>query len=820
MKATKLLFRSIFITVLSMLFTFCSKDAPLDPTPTGTTNPITTETKESDKLDLEGDGNISIVSDNIIETETGYEFNGTLKGKNSQGEEFEIVKGEIIIEIDDDGNIENISGEGSPLLPKVGNFLCLQNDFDWNTEINSHIEYENGLTYKNKYDTNLPLDDEIKYLHFEVFDEDKDNGKIFGLRSRANDKIYDFVDFYLDPSDPSIFFSAQIPTGNPLKSLKKGKSSKKLMDKIKEKAANTGISDILDFVDDDPKFLIGLSNKGLITSKSYEFSKPENFQELYGYSGFESHSAHVYEGLENIPIPETFILRFTGDAYVHYPISQLTPLGTIKDNICWGKLLNDIELESFDYSFTGSIDMGGKGISAILGVLPKMNDVLGYDIFGKEINLDLLAATEQVSIALLDESSVLGDNSWRFGGEARTPVINDIFGEKLSKYFLQPPGLTSFVYYSLGTELDDWSVYLQGDGTLQLSIFYDMEYTSYFLLDKEGIKTRGFFNRNLGPLELTNEVSGSISPDDGLELTTLCDTNIELANGVVLYNTHLETSISTANGITQEGNIDLPFGIVDAHAQSELGPDGISFEGSFSSNLTLPNGTIVHQLGGSEMTFSISTNPEEGIALKGFIDAPGGIGTVEVEGYLKKDELYLYGAFEGNVDFNGVSLYTANGAITISSSEGFKITGAFDLPITKADLSGFVTNEGIELEGSVTRGLTIAGHAFNFTNSHVNASTKTGVQISGNMDLYFIKTDVSGSFNSNNTFSLSGTVKKKIGPWDSTIKTTVTQSGVALSGSGCLDIPIVGRQCQSLSFQPNWAAKTVRICRGSICYKF
>ena len=186
-------------------------------------------------------------------------------------------------------------------------------------------------------------------------------------------------------------------------------------------------------------------------------------------------------------------------------------------------------------------------------------------------------------------------------------------------------------------------------------------------------------------------------------------------------------------------------------------------------------------------------------------------------GYIKKDELYLEGEFDGNIDIKGVNIYTANGKITISSAEGFKINGGFDLPITKANLSGFVTNEGIELEGNATKGLTVAGNEFNFTNSHVSASTKTGVQLSGNMDLYFVKTNVSGSFGSNNTFSLSGTVKRSLGPWDSTINTTVTQSGVALSGRGCLDVPIIGTQCQSLSFQPNWRNKTVKVCRGAIC---
>lgn len=817
MKTLKRLFRITVFLFLTLVFSFCSKDDPVELLKAENTIETTTET-ETTTIGSNTESTLTVTSENLNETNSGYSFEGALGATSTTGEAYPIIEGNIAVEVDDNGEITGISGEGSVSFPNIGNFRAIVKDFDWKEEVKSHIEYKLGSEYKSLNQTDLPLEDNIRYMHFQVFDEEK--GNRFELRSKLNDKIYEFADFYLDPNDPAIFLKMEL--SKPTKAVKKinnSKITKKLMDKIRSKATQESIDELAD-VFEPGSFSIGMSNQGNIHSRSYEFSKPENFLELYGFSGFESHSAHVYERLENIPIPQTYILRFSGEAFIHYPIDQLGPDGILNDKNDWSSWFNELEPESLDYTFTGNIDMGGKGIAMILGALPKMNDVLGYDIFGKEINLDLLAATEQVSIALLDESSALGDNAWRFGGEARTPVINDIFGEKLSKYFYQPPGLTSFVYFGLGTELDDWSLYLQGDGTLQLSVFYDMDFSSYFLLDKEGIKTRGYFNQNLGPLELTNEVTGAISPDEGLELSTLCDSNIEVANGVVLSNTHLETSISTTNGIHLEGNIDLPFGIVQATTKGELGPDGISLEGSFASNITLPNGTVVRQFGGKEMTFSISTNPDEGIALKGFIDAPGGIGSVEVEGYIKKDELYLYGAFNGKLGFNGVSLYTGNGEIEISNTEGFKISGGFDLPITKADLSGFATNEGIEMSGSVTRGLTVAGHEFNLSGSQVHASTESGVQISGNMDLYFIKTNVSGSFNPDNTFSLSGTVKKKLGPWDSTIRTSVTQSGVSLSGSGCLKIPIVGTKCQSLSFQPNWTARTVRVCRGSVCHTF
>ena len=816
MKTLKRQLHFASLLVMVVLFSFCSKDDKIDELFTENIIDTSTET-ETTTIGSNSNTILTATSDHIEETSNGYSFEGTLGAKSDNGESYPVIDGNISVETGDDGEITGITGEGSVNFPNIGNFKSILKDFDWKEAVKSHIEYKKGSEYKSENNTDLPLNDETRYMHFQVFDEEK--GDRFELKSKLNDKVYDFADFYLDPNDPAIFLKMEL--SKPTKAVKKinnSKITKKLMDKIRSKATQESIDELAD-VFEPGSFSIGMSNQGKINSRYYEFSKPENFLELYGFSGFESHTAHLYERLENIPIPETFILRFSGEGFIHYPVEQFGPDGLLNDKNDWSSWFNELEPDNLNYSFTGSIDMGGKGIGMILGALPKMNDILGHEIFGEEINLDLLAATEQVSIALLDDSSILGDNSWRFGGEVRTPVIGDIFGEKLSKYIFQPPSLTCFLYLSLGTELEDWSLYLQGDTILKLSIVFEAEYSSYFTLNKDGIKTKGYLKEALGPMEFTNVVTGSIGPDDGLELTTLCDKEIELPNGIVLQNTHLETSLSTRNGIQFEGTMNLPFGIVDADTKGELGPDGISMTGSFSSDITLPNGTKISTFGAG-LEFGISTNPEDGISLSGFIDAPAGIGSVAVEGYMKSGELYLHGNFDGNVDFKGVNLYTANGEITISSTEGFKVNGGFDLPMTKANLSGYITNEGIELDGSVTKGLTVAGHEFSLSSSHVHASSATGVQISGNMNLYFVSTNVSGSINPDNSFSLSGSVNKNLGPWESNIKTTVTQSGVSLSGSGCLDVPFLGRQCQSLSFQPNWAAKTVKVCRGSICYTF
>ncbi|WP_339841255.1 hypothetical protein [uncultured Maribacter sp.] len=821
MKTTKQLFRLLLVLFIGILVSYCSKDSP-NSDPTGTTEPTITEPKEPTTLDLDGNGDISIVSDNIIETATGYEFNGMLKAKNDQGEEFDVVEGDISVEVDDSGVIISITGEGSPNFPNIGNFESLLEEFDMKEAVKSHIEFETGSFYKTKYKTKLPLADNIKYFHFEVLDEENGN---YELKSKVNDKVHDFAEFYLDPADPAVFYKIKLPTLSKVKSLQKSKKVQELMDKILDRATQEGIEDFGNTAG-DISVSYGYSNQGLIPSRSYEFSKPENFIQLFGYSGFESLSSHLYQGVENMPMPIPYtggILKFSGETFFHYPINQLSPSGIIPSRDSWANYFNDVEVDNLNYGFTGSVAPSIKALGMIMGVLPKINDVLGYDIFGKDINMDIVAATEQGYTALIENESYM-----RFGGELRTPVVADILGNPLKKYINieENGGISEYFYFSQGSELEDWKIYLESDCSIGLPNLnysstpeFKLMSNSYFSLSADGLKVSGKLSENVGPLELNEEVTGIISPANGLDLLTHQDSNITLSNGIELLNTNLDVHISTMEGITLDGTIDLPYGIVDAETKGELSPEGISMSGSFTSDITLPNGSKISTFG-TGLDFGISTNPDEGISLAGFIDAPQGIGSVAVEGFIKSGELFLHGNFDGNVDFKGVSLYTANGEITISSAEGFKVSGGFDLPMTSANISGFITNNGIEMAGSVTRGLTVAGNEYTLSNSQVHASSVTGVQISGNMNLYFIQTNVSGSINPDNSFSLSGTVKKNLGPWESTINTTVTQGGISLSGTGCLDVPFIGSQCQSLSFQPNWSAKTVRVCRGSICHTF
>ena len=120
-----------------------------------------------------GAGKFIIESDNIKKNDNGYSFEGTLTGGNNQEETFEIGHGDFEVVVGPGDEIENITGVGIPEFPKVGVFAEMLKNFDW-TAVKSHFEYETGKIYKEKYNDEIPLDDNIKYLHIKAFDDSND----------------------------------------------------------------------------------------------------------------------------------------------------------------------------------------------------------------------------------------------------------------------------------------------------------------------------------------------------------------------------------------------------------------------------------------------------------------------------------------------------------------------------------------------------------------------------------------------------------------------------------------------------------------------
>jgi hypothetical protein len=308
--------------------------------------------------------------------------------------------------------------------------------------------------------------------------------------------------------------------------------------------------------------------------------------------------------------------------------------------------------------------------------------------------------------------------------------------------------------------------------------------------------------------------------NEGYEFETIVDNDITLPNGITIASRELDVSISSVEGLTLEGDVEMPFGLGETHVTGQLSKDGLSLSGSLKAGASIPvgNGLLLPT---AEMAFSTSTNPNEGIYFEGKLELPHGIGFVDVEGTLTKDGFSFTGITNRAIDFAGVNLLSKSGKLTISSTNGIYFESAFGFGAGFGDqsLKGFITAQEIKLTGSFTRGLPIAGHTFTFTNGNIVASTLTGVVIAGNINLYVFTANVSGKMTSVNSFNLKGSVGYNGTYFKSTINVTVQPTAVSLAGNGTV-YGLLGNQLYSgaISFKPNWGNNTIQACyNGNIC---
>jgi len=759
-----------------------------------------------------GENQFSIQSNNITKTADGLQFTGTIKVKNNQGLEFEIGQGEFDVKTGANDEIVSFKGTGLPKFPNIGIFAAIQKTFAWKF-IQSHIEYENGKFFKDKYSTDIPLTDDRKYLHFEVLDEAKDGP--YHLKNVINTIIYKFVDLYIDPSDPAVFFKTQLwlpGSGGGEEEAKDLISQfwKKVGEKLPSGAGTIG-----EYAD-APNMIVGISNQATFRSKSYKFTvnDEQKFKEEFGFNRFESLPSHLYFKIAGIPIPETVVLQMTGEAFVHYPTKTLLPPVTFanyqnayQETLDWLNRFGDV---GYSATFNGSIDPGAKGIGLILGMLPLANKIFGKEIFNKDFNIDLAGGTVQFQRGRGQSPSFL-----RFAIETKVPLFTDLFGEGIKKYMLEIPSGTpsQFAYFNIGPKLEDISLYTENAIRMRVPFYgdYDLLRAST-LINKDGISLSAKQTAPLGPIVLSRELKGKVSTER-FELAGIAEGNIELPGGVKLFSNYLNVKLSSDSGVTLYGKSELPYGLGKAEVKGQLTTAGLTLTGKLNAGTSIDLGNG-YRLPTANMEFSLSTNPAEGFRLKGNVTVPR-VGMVAVEGKINSDDFLLSGKLVANqISFGSASLPYGNGSIVISKKNGVVFKGQFNLgsAFGQVEMQGKINATTIDLSGSLRSTVTIAGHNFTLANGKIVANN-AGVKLNGSINLYVFSVAISGSLYGVNNFALSGTYNYNTALVKATIKVDVKPTSVALSGTGRIYGPL-GNQLFSgtLAFYPDWNAKTIRVC--------
>lgn len=758
-----------------------------------------------------------IVSDHITTTDKGVAFNGALSTKTSEGETFLLGEGEFDLVTDPGGAVVSIVGAGLAQFPKVGLFAEILKTFAWKF-IKAHIEYETGAYFIEKYNTQIPLNPERRYLHYKVFDDTKDGD--FELRNIANQVFYSFNDMYIDPLDPAIFMKVRVKMPGTPKTPADGNIVAGFWQKTQASLVSFGGSAVS--YAGGMEIIIGMSNQALFNSKSYAFkvANLDAFRERYGFDSFESVPSHLFTRVSGVPIPHTGILRIWGESYMHYPLKTLVPeidpTISVKDNysaaLNW---LNNEEEEAFTLTASGGIDMGGKGIGAIVAQLPNVNEKLGKEVFGEDFDVDLVPGTFQYQIPGLSKQhpGFRFPSFMRFGLELKKPVLADLFGESIKQHIYFYGGASRYFFFSLGPTTDEISFYTEVHSGLEMSEFGHIDLANtYFYVGKKGIELGSEKNIQLGPLEIESGLEGRLGPD-GFFLQGTIDKTFTLPGNAGVNARRLKVTVDSKVGIVEmEGSVELPLGIGEAAFSGRVTREGITMEGNLDvgTNLNLGDGL---QLPSTNMRFSYSSLNNKGLELEFDTDVPF-VGSVRVKGSFKDGEVLLEGQPQTRqITFGNATLPHTDGKIIISTANGIRFSGLFDLaPFGNRILEGPITRSDIQLSGSFAGTVPIGGHDFTFAGGAITANN-SGVRISGLIDLYRFKVQVAGDYIAPDNFTLKGTHNYDGQFLKTGILVTVTPSSVSLTGTGQV-YGVLGNELYSgaLRFVPNWANKTIRTC--------
>jgi len=561
---------------------------------------------------------------------------------------------------------------------------------------------------------------------------------------------------------------------------------------------------------------MGISNRGTFRSRPYSFFvlDPQKFKEEFGYNAYESLPSHLYFKIAGVPIPGTGVLECNGEAFVYYPLRTLLPesftLTDIKSQ--FQDVIDFLSWKSdngYAVTVSGSVDPGANGIGLVLGMLPNVNTITGHEIFGKDFNIDILGASLQYQIGSSTLPSFL-----RFGGEIKTPHFDNLFGPGIRQYLSAIPQASpsAFMHFSLGPRLEDISYYTEMGVRMRLPFYGDADMAkTRILINKEGIKFNTKIS-SIGPLQFSNEIKGKIAPS-GFELNGITTADIVLPNGVKLISNNLNVKLSSDSGITVNGSSELPFGLGKGELSGKLTKDGLTLKGKLNAGgvIDLGSGFVLPT---ANMEFSVSTNPNEGIYLKGNVTVPR-VGSVAVTGYLNDDDFLLEGKVSvAQMNFGPVGLPYGDGELSISKSKGVSFKGNFDLGIAfgKVNMQGKITNTTVNLSGTLRNTIVIAGHSFTLANGSIVANN-SGVKVNGSINLYIFSAAISGEIRGKDNFEMDGEYNYNGTFVKATIHVNVKPNKVALTANGRIYGPL-GNELYNgtLSVYPDWNARTIRVC--------
>lgn len=718
---------------------------------------------------FKGANKLYVNSDRIVQTVDGYHIKGTIFSESSFGI-IPVTSGDFTIKdlvsvskksvkgiqmFTNSGSSFNFNGYGTGEFPSFG----LLAQFTTDKISGSSTSYKIGKDFKSEFDfSKLPLTDTTYYFHY-IIDQSVERGV---KAQKIKKTTFTFKDFFLDASEPAVFFLGDIQSNG------------------RYLVKNLGI---------------GISSAGTIPFLPLTYSN--TLEEAVGGTGFSPFNGHLFLG-GDIPIKK-YPLKIVGSAVINTAFSS--------------EGVTDFFERGFDNS---SFQMGANGYltfdNALIKFLPLNLDVkLAKSTLQAEYTDNhavIRFAGEYSNIDYLRE--ILGEDVLKFipltASEGRMYAS---IGSTLDDYKLYIESALSINIPGLGLQpINDGVVFISPDGirlsgrigmpyeigsvqisgvinrdgsfkltgTTQSGIRFnsDLRYDANISVEisNSGVILSGdlFLPYGIGAASFVGEIS-----DRGIGLTGNFNSRIQFSSNVSVQ-AGLSFTANSWSGISLLGNLNLPAGIADVQVQGDITLRGLAVSGRFSSDIDFGAGVKIPAI-----NMAVSATTWGGVSMNGSLNLPYGLGGVAVGGGLTSDiDLLLYGKLGSNLSIVGVSIFNCDLNLNASTSTGVALNGSVSMPggIGNVAMGGGITSSGFNLYGEKTIGI-----------DFVIVSLETGFRIGITQSSVNISAYGHGCIG----------IPVPYPPWTEDLCDDVDVSVEPDWGSGsfelCIDFPIVGSQC-------------------------
>jgi len=295
-----------------------------------------------------------------------------------------------------------------------------------------------------------------------------------------------------------------------------------------------------------------------------------------------------------------------------------------------------------------------------------------------------------------------------------------------------------------------------GQATYQMSVALDDTYVRFggeYDTDFVGELLGPDFSRILTPTTARGKMYGNIGTDPK-DWQFYIDTDMTM-NIPGLGESILSTSVLhfTPEHTYINFNTILPYGIGETEITGELFKDGTFYlTGTAMANLEIADASLAADL--------LITISNDGLFLEGMASLPGGVSDFKISGEITEDCMILRGEQMTDIDFGGGARLKTDLKLEASTKTGIYLSGALETPfdVTMISVEGRINRDGLLLTGIIDNTVDFGVTELNADLS-ISASTSTGARVSGVIDVPLViiggNIDVSGSITGPTSFSLA-----------------------------------------------------------------